>query len=902
MKHFALLITFLQCYIICQGQRTAPPSSTTTKYKPVIDSMAIVNWPSLGSLLGISNDGKFFMYSIHNQPANGQTIIIQSTENEWKKEFTNVNNGFFSADSRQFVYQSQDTLYFLSLGKNLMHAIAGVRSYKQINTTKNGWLAYLLNDNHHLVIQDTHTGKEISYSAVTDYVFSPGEKSLLLETQQIIGRDSITSLQWVNLLENTVRNIWTSKATAEKKTSILGYQFDQSGSRLTFITSDTTIWYYQLGMKVANIKANNRSSTIPTGMSIGLQPSYFNSNGSYIFFFLQEALFPEQEAKKNEASVSIWSYQDSVLPFKQKPRFEESQFLAAINLKNNEITRIEMNNESMIGSKADFALLADRTDIPILDYWWPSYPTKSYWLINLKTGQRKRLSSASEWQGMAFSPNGQYMVYYDNAQQHYFSYDLSLGNKQNISRITLNNTSKKGLLNETHPFLAIINEAAWLSDNSAILVYDDYDIWRLDLKGTKPPVNLTNGYGKKNKIKFRIVENEYNNILQKNASVILSAFNIENKYNGFYRLDLNKQQDPIPLFMGPCTIWHGQGVASIDGHSLQQPPLKAADSKTWIIKKETSVSSPNYFLTHDFVHYSTLTDLQPQRAYNWLTTELVTWQQLDSTTCQGVLYKPNNFDPQKKYPLIFEYYEEMSQNMYQFPVPDFSFGRINIPWYVSRGYLVFTPDIHFDSVKTTNMTVGDCAVNSLVSAANFLSKKPYIDSAKMGIQGHSFGGGETLYLITHTNLFSAACAAASTVSNKITDYLSIVRAHGKPVNSKMTQAEIGHGRTGSTLWQQPEKYMQESPVLYADKVTTPLLLMHNLDDVVCDWNQTAEMFMALRRLQKRVWFLQYERGTHVVYDKDAIDYTLRMQQFFDHYLKDAPIPKWMKNCDAIDNR
>ncbi|WP_431213596.1 alpha/beta hydrolase family protein [Puia sp. P3] len=150
-----------------------------------------------------------------------------------------------------------------------------------------------------------------------------------------------------------------------------------------------------------------------------------------------------------------------------------------------------------------------------------------------------------------------------------------------------------------------------------------------------------------------------------------------------------------------------------------------------------------------------------------MTSELVKWNQLDGTTTQGILYKPENFDPHKKYPVIVHYYEQMSHRLYEYPSPGFSDGEPNIAWFVSRGYLVLTPDIYY-----INGIVGKSAENTVVSAAQYLAGLPYVDSKRMAIAGHSYAGHETNYLLTHTDLFAAALSSAG-CSDAVSQYLSL---------------------------------------------------------------------------------------------------------------------------------
>lgn len=231
--------------------------------------------------------------------------------------------------------------------------------------------------------------------------------------------------------------------------------------------------------------------------------------------------------------------------------------------------------------------------------------------------------------------------------------------------------------------------------------------------------------------------------------------------------------------------------------------------------------------------------------------------------------------------------------MYEFPQPEFTSENVNIPWFVSRGYLVFTPDIHYKIGAQSDKPVGKYALESVESAAKYLTRLPYIDGKHLAIQGHSFGGLETNYIVTHSHLFAAAAEAAG-ATDPVSEYLTLIPflnsiEHGEA----QLKMENGHELYGATLWEKPQLYLENSAVLHADRVTTPLLIMHNQQDNQIPWRQGIEFYEALRRLGKRAWMLQYDNGTHVLGGKDAIDYTLRLTQFFDYYLKGSPPPYWM---------
>jgi dienelactone hydrolase len=442
--------------------------------------------------------------------------------------------------------------------------------------------------------------------------------------------------------------------------------------------------------------------------------------------------------------------------------------------------------------------------------------------------------------------------------------------------------------------------AGWHECDSGLLIYDNYDIWQVDPSGIREPVNITNGYGLANHMKFRLVygpkegQDKTSILFKRGDSLLLTAFSPINKFNGFYRKVVGEKDAPKMLTMGPYTWYHVDSqIGDFYEFDSRMQPLKAADANIWIVKRESAEEAPNYFVTKDFKSYGVLSNIQPQVGFNWLTTELVNWKQLDGTLSQGILYKPENFDPHKKYPIIFNYYEYLSHRLYEYPNPEFTGDNINIPWFVSNGYLVFTPDIHYAIANASNKVVGEWAYNSVISAANYLAKLPYVDAQKMAIQGHSFGGLETNYLLTHTHLFAAAAEVAGS-SDPISAYLTLLPFLDSVEHySKQVSIETGHELYGATPWQRPDLYRRNSAVLNADQVTTPLLIMHNVWDNNVQWRQGVEFYMALRRLGKKVWMLQYDYGDHSVSGKEAVDYTIRLTQFFSYYLKESLPPKWM---------
>ena len=315
-------------------------------------------------------------------------------------------------------------------------------------------------------------------------------------------------------------------------------------------------------------------------------------------------------------------------------------------------------------------------------------------------------------------------------------------------------------------------------------------------------------------------------------------------------------------------------------------PTKAKNAAQYIFTK-SSIASTELYTSSNFKNPIALTNLsEQQQPYVWPTAELLRWKMLDGKMSEGILYKPDNFDPTKKYPILFYFYERNADKLYNYLNPAPSASTINIPYFTSNGYLVFDPNIYYK-----NGEPGQSAYNSVVSAAKMLGKMPWVDSTRMGIQGQSWGGYQVAYLVTRTNIFRAAGAGAP-VSNMTSAYGGIRWTSGR---NRQFQYEKQQSRIGASLWQRQDLYLKNSPLFYADKVNTPLLIMHNDADGAVPWYQGIEMFTALKRLGKPVWLLQYNNEDHnLVERKNRKDLSIRLAQFFDYWLKDTAPASWIK--------
>ena len=875
MKYFIFVLILLGSYhlVFCQNQKTFFK-------KPVLELHELGKW-ALVSAASISSDGNYVIYGINDPSTSTNLGYVQSLNASWK---INIGSGTcqFTSDSKYFIYESgKDSLCLIHLIDKDKEYISDVSSFKVSNDGK--WVAYL-NSKRNLTIRNLETKKEKSFDSVNTYFFNPGDNSMLMESVEPGGSKSLIVANFSN---GSTRTIW--KVSNEEKTD--NYIFSQDGKELACIVekkSENSILVYNYGNEQAHEITNQELLSISKEMLLnGINYRGFTDDGKMLFIELKE----KNIYKSNVQGVDVWSYTDEKLQSEQLKQLKPKTYIAALNIEKGKALRIEEKDETITAANNNFAIVVKSTSNQTYNEWpWNKSVKASVYLVSLIDAARQSIGDnlhpavTSSYQ---LSPAGKYVVYYNAEDKNYFSYEITTATKRNITKgvnaAWTTYANRDIALARYRGAVGFSGEwmyCAWLKQDSAVLLYDQCDIYQADLSGKTAPVNLTNGIGHKNNIEFRSAIENDEQVFTTGDQLIVSAFNRENKNDGFYKITIGRSK-PELLSSQPYVFkgtWENVKFPA-------KGPVKAKNANVFLVRRMSAEESPNYFWTKDFIEFYRITDVRSEKDYNWLTSELISWKLPDGSTSQGILYKPENFDAHKKYPIIFNYYERMTEGLHAFLTPELSLGNVNIPFLVSNGYLVFTPDIHY-----TIGHPGRSVVSTIVSAAKYLSKQPFVDSKRVGLQGHSRGGWETNFIITHTNLFAAAVSASG-----MCDYISLynqVREKGSG-GSRQGSFEMLYQRIGATLWEKPELYIENSPIFKADKVTTPVLMMANKEDEDVPFQQGVEFFTALRRLGKKAWMLQYDGEGHVIFGKAAEDYTFRMKQFFDHYLKDAPAPKWM---------
>lgn len=738
-----------------------------------------------------------------------------------------------------------------------------------------------------LVVRNLSTGAEHTFKLVNNYLFSKYGNTLVVRTtkqsrnpipKNLVLKENLSS----NKVDTLLQNFNDARSFA----------MDDNGEQLAFVVERDSskkesqkfykLYYYRTGDTAIEIAERNTKG-IPVKWGISEYANIdFSKSGKRLFLGTAPILPPKDTSlpEFERVSVDVWNYKDEdLMPAQLK--FTDSllrrNYLARYDFDKREIIQLgnERFNRIAMTSEGDGNVFYAATDSgKRVERQWQGYSLTDIYEVNPITGEYSLI--AKNWKGrISPSYNGKYLVMYSEPKKGYFIY-----NALNRKLLPFATDIKYPLYDEENdvpddPDAYGIGK--WMEGDRYVLLYDKYDVWKVDAEGKQNSKLITHGRPTNTSYRYTNVLGSDEKFIKPDQQLIFRTFNEKNKSSGVAVLqNIN-----------------GNTLVSYSDAANVSAVSKADDSNTVLFTKETFSNSPNLYTAAYSPENATgkfdpvkLSNTNPQQSnYLWGTAELFKWKAYTGKETEGILYKPENFDPKKKYPMIVYFYERNNQTLHNYLPPSPTPSRLNIPFFVSRGYIVFVPDIWY-----TTGHPGKNAYDYIVSGTRALIKKGFVDSTKLGIQGQSWGGYQTAYLITQTNLFAAAWAGAPVV-NMFSAYGGVRWETG--VNRQM-QYEHGQSRIGATVWEKPQLYIENSPLFHLQKIKTPLVIMSNDADGAVPWYQGIEFFTAMRRLNKQVWLLNYNGEAHnLVERRNRKDIQIREQQFFDWKLKGEPAPKWI---------
>ncbi len=578
------------------------------------------------------------------------------------------------------------------------------------------------------------------------------------------------------------------------------------------------------------------------------------------------------DSLSDKAVYDLWNYHESRLQPEQKLKAgadRKRAFLTVYRLDNGHVVRVgnDSTPTGAIGRDGRYALLQDESTYAVADMWGEGAVDAV--VVNLANGKKNVVARKLSFPPM-LSDAGRYVVWFDSAG--WFAHSIASGKTVRVNDRLKNVRFDQETWDTPSPS-APWGLAGWTRGDARMLVYDRYDIWSLDPSGATAPVLLTDSVGARSHVVLRLVRprrDDDDAPLDPDAQVVLSATNDDTKASGFFRTRIGARRAPEQLVMADARYG---------------APQLSQDGSEFLTTRETVSEFPNLYVGSSLAALQRISDANPQQSqYRWPTVELVHWTNDDRIPLTGLLYKPDGFDPSRKYPMIVYYYEQLSDQLNRYPVPA---GRnvVNPSVYTSRGYLVFFPDIAY-----TTGYPGMSAVKSIIPGVKALVARGFVKADAVGCAGQSWGGYQGAFMVTQTTLFRA-CFVGAPVANMTSAYGGVRWESGR---SRQSQYEHTQSRIGGSLWTYRDRYIENSPLFYADRIQTPLLIMSNDADGAVPWYQGIEFFNALKRLRKEAYLVDYNGDAHnPVKDANKKDIDRKMLQFFAHHLQGEPAPDWM---------
>ncbi len=944
----ALLLSPTRTTLTAQSPAVSVPYTNVTPwtYTPPAGKKAITQdtydeWRSIQGAT-LSPDGKWAAYTLSPVIGEGELAVrstVGSTEHRAPRGFTGrpqlmaaadsaaqftAQPAQFSADSRFVAYlqyasraevertrgrrgvpQPSIALGVLNVADGQITRVPRVRSYR---LARNGgkYIAYLLEDTTTqrlgpnsanagpaqtpaaspaarretgttLVLRELATGTETRIEGVTNYLFDENERWL---GYTVASRDGTSDGAYVRSLAaaNVMGTLLTGRG------SYRSLAFDRNGTQAVFVAdvgenaapSRFALYHATLVPARGTVNAARRvvaSTDAPAGLLIAERGRLdFTRDGTAILFSLANVPMDSIPADSliDKAVYDLWHWKDTKIQPQQKAdaaRDRNRTQLAVYQLATNRW--VKLGNDSLlqvtVSDDGKRALALNSVEYAV-EQMWGEGGSDAY-LVDAGTGVRTLVAKRLRF-GAQLSPAGGYVTWFENG--HWMARAGATGKQVNLtSAITgVKFQDEEFDSPDVPPPYGI---AGWTTGEKRVLVYDRYDIWEIDPTGVVAARNMTDGEGRRAGMTLRVIDlDAEDRFVDPAQPVMLRAFDVATKQSGFYRDRVGVDAKPERILMG------ARNYAALQ---------KARNAEQYLLTQQTYREFPNLWTGTSLTSVAQISDANPQDAqYPRGTVELVSWLNTDGVPLQGLLYKPEGFDASKQYPMVTYYYEKLSDGLHNYVAPT---GRnvVNPLVYNALGYLVFEPDIVY-----TDGQPGPSAAKSVIPGVQSLIAKGFVDPRRLGITGQSWGGYQTAYLITVTNMFAAAVPNA-TVVNMTSAYGGIRWQSGI---ARSFQYEHTQSRIGGSLWQYPERFMENSPLFKLDRVNTPVLFMANDNDGAVPWYQGIEFYVAMRRLQKEAYMVVYNGDEHNPTKRaNQKDIDRKMLDFFATKLLGAPPASWM---------
>ncbi len=939
--------SMLEAQSVTSGQLPAPanPFTSVSRWTPPpipagkkpITQDTYDEWRTItGSML--SNDGKWAAYTLSPVVGEGELLVRSTsaaTEYRAPRGFTgrpqlqpaadsaaqfSAQPAQFSADSRFVAFTiyapradverararrgapaPRNGMGIMNLADGTVTRVPAVRSFR-LARNNGRFLAYLLEDTTTapsngagtlpagaavmapvaprrengvtLVLRDLAAGTEHRIEGVTAFSFDDDEKWLgyTVSTRAGAGNGAFVRA----LASGAVTPLLSGSATFR------GLTFDRKGTQVAWLSDlgDSTpkpkmaVYHASLVPAKGKLIAARMivaANDAPAGLLIAERGALsFTREGNGVIFSLGNVPMDSIPADSlvDKAGYDLWHWRDTQIQPQQRlsaNRDRNRTYTALYTIASAKWTQLANDSLRVTVSNDGRRVLGINAVEYAIPQFWGEGASDAY-LIDPITGARTLIAKGLDGNAQ-LSPGGNYVTWFEKGQ--WVSYAVATGKRSVLTdKLPVKFQDEEFDSPDVPPPYGL---GGWSAADKRVLAYDRFDIWEIDPSGVAAPNNLTDGEGRRAGMTFRVVDLDADDpFLDAATPLLLRAVDSLTKATGFWRDRFGVNGKPEKIVMADRNL-----------NGLQ----KARNAEQYLLTQSTYREFPDLYTGTTIASTAKISNANPQDSqYPRGTVELVSWLNGDGIPLRGLLHKPENFDPSKQYPMIVYFYEKLTDGLHNYVAPS---GRntVNPLVYNSLGYVVFQPDIVY-----TDGQPGPSAAKSIIPGVQALIAKGFVDSKRVGITGQSWGGYQSAYLITVTNMFAAAVPNA-TVVNMTSAYGGIRWASGM---ARAFQYEHTQSRIGGSLWQYPERFVENSPLFKLDRVTTPVLFMANDNDGAVPWYQGIEFYVAMRRLQKEAYMVVYNGDEHNPTKRaNQKDIDKKMIEFFAVKLQGADAPSWM---------
>ncbi len=851
--------------------------------------------PSLGASLGISDDSRWAAFSVYptekeakqlkknRRPLETKVVLVELATGK-KTEFERTRRFAFSGEKSTVLALHRYGAAAPSAPAPAPAAGSGPATPPDRPTGSD------------LILYDLATGDELNVGNVSEFSFNkPGDwLAWVVDAQDKAGNGvslRSTTSGVVLPLDHAKANYrslnWTEKG--DGLTALRGVDDKAFEDKVYSVVAFKDFTASAPPAKIVFDPKDDKS--FPAGMTVAsTRPAAWREDLSSLMFGIREVKAkkaPEGEKKEGtpaappaappaaaaddpKPDLVLWHYKDPRLQsMQQVQETSDRNFSYAAVYQPAEKKFIRLADEGVrqvsLGAEQKFAVGADVREYE-LEANLSGRRFQDVYTIDPATGERKLALGKARWV-MGASPDGTRLLHYNDGA--FSAFDIAAGKSVDLtSKIQTNFWDDEDDHNVPKPPRSPVG---WSKDSSSVLLSDGWDIWMVPARGGAA-VNLTVN-GKKEKIRYRRIFrlNPEDRGIDTSSPMYVSMYGEWTKKGGIGLIEPGKP-----------------GVKVLQwGDAAYSQLIKAKRADTYVYTRETPQNYPDYYFADAaLAGGQRITDANPQQKdFLWTSgVRLIDYKSANGDKLQASLTLPANYEPGKRYPMVVEIYEKTSQGANNYPQP--SYNGVSVSFYTSNGYAVLQPDIVY---KINDP--GRSAVACVVPAVKAAVASGIVDEKRVGLHGHSWGGYQTAFLVTQTDIFKAAVAGAP-LTDMVSMYSLLYRNSG---GTNQAIFESSQGRFTGGYFENQEAYVRNSPIFFAKNVKTPLIILHNDKDGAVDQTQGIEYYNTLRRLGKPVIMLEYKGENHGLRKPENMkDYTVRMREFFDHYLMDKPAPKWME--------